>query len=184
MQMHKFVILAVADISKSLQNAKDDENIQQNQRNMSIAENDERDSNEPQWNRQTSPHGRLKFILKPQSTQNNTSNAEELISAFEYDGSIVKWSGIDQKSLVGCILQVNSPLDICRGILLLKASDCQVNAPNINMGVSSINNTDGSNAINRNTNIHLVENSYVDSGIDDELMAELFDAHNEEFTFD
>lgn len=169
--MNKFVILAVADISKSNQNIKDEGNqVNGNQRNMITVENEERDSSDSYWNRQTnSTQGRLKFILKPQSAHNE----QELVTAFEYDGSIVKRSGIDQKSLVGCILQVNSNLDICRGIILLTAAYCQVYSTNNAASTTHLNHTHSNNS-----------HTYADSGMDEELLAELFNGDDEAFTFD
>ena len=109
----KYLILAAGDISKSQNNSKIDGN-----RNITV-ETDE--INEPTWNRTSvSSNGCIKMILKPIDPP-----SENLITAFEFEGSVVKKSGFDEKSLVGCCLVVNNP-DVYRGILLLKAADCKI----------------------------------------------------------
>jgi hypothetical protein len=111
---YKYLILAVGDISKSQQN---NTRIDGN-RNITIETDD---TNEPIWNRTTfSSNGCMKLILKQIEPP-----TDDLITAFEFEGSVVKKSGLDLNSLIGCCLIVINP-DICRGILLLKASDCQV----------------------------------------------------------
>lgn len=125
----KYLILAVGDVSKSQQNTQTTGNV--NQRNITV-ETDE--INEPIWNRTiVGSNGCMKFILKQIEPP-----ADDLVTAFEFEGSVVKKSGLDPNSLVGCCLIVNNP-DICRGILLLKSSECHV--------IRHTNNTASNNVV-------------------------------------
>lgn len=112
----KYLILAIGDLSKSQKNPKIDN---ENHRNITV-EADE--INEPIWNRTSiSSNGCMKLILKQIEPP-----TDDLITAFEFEGSLQKTSGLDANSLVGCCLIIKNIPDICRGILLLKAFDCQV----------------------------------------------------------
>lgn len=152
----KYLILALGDLSKSQQNPKIDIVTH---RNITV-EADE--VNEPIWNRTSvSSNGCMKFILKPIEPP-----TDDLITAFEFEGSLMKKSGLDANSLVGCCLIVNNP-DICRGILLLKAFDCQIIRP-------MTNNTVYNGAVRNNST-----NGDID-GLGDDLIEQLLD---DDFSF-
>lgn len=158
----KYLILAGGDISKSQQNVtKIDGN-----RNITV-ETDE--VNEPIWNRSVaSSNGCMKFILKPIEPP-----TDDLITAFEFEGSVVKKSGLDANSLVGCCLIVNNP-DICRGILLLKASDCQIirlgNAvSNSNTGATTNTNVNITTTLNEPDDIDVLGDDLIEKLLDDDF---------------
>lgn len=152
----KYLILALGDISKSQQNQKNDNG---NHRNITV-EADE--VNEPIWNRASvSSNGCMKFILKPIEPP-----TDDLITAFEFEGSLVKKSGLDANSLVGCYLIVNNP-DICRDILLLKTVDCQI--------IRSMTNA---NVYNNNLNDDIIGDNI--DGLGDDLIEQLLD---DDFSF-
>jgi len=122
--MHKFVILAVRDISKSEFSESENLNTaaQRNITTDTATNENEAYSNNIFWNRPNFMNSKcLKFILKPLEPP-----SENLITAFEFDGSISGHSGASTSSLCGSILEVaEGPLDYCRGILLLHRKKCK-----------------------------------------------------------
>lgn len=194
--MTKFMILAVADMTKSLQTQKDESFAKNgNQRNMSIDADEQQSENIANWNRSSRNNsnqmGSLKLVLKPIDNEVNTN--KELITAFEYDGSLSKLSGPDQNSLVGCILEYNSDLDFSRDILLLKSSHCRLSK--INETTTYRRNTD-SHSINapaiNNADVQFsggnAESSFVnaidlDNFLDDGILDDLFDQDEDDLLF-
>ena len=145
--MHKFVILAVRDISKSefTENASLKTGAQ---RNITTDTNNENDNSTNYFNRNTVSSKCLKFILK----QINPPS-EDLITAFEFDGSVVPSSKIPLNSLCGSVIEISdSPLDFCRGILLLHSQKCKIR-------------TDVANS----------PNEFIDDQLDDDIIESLFD---------
>lgn len=158
----KCLILAAGDISKSQQN--NTKNERADHRNIVV------ETDEPTWNRtSTSSNGSIKYILKQIEPA-----SEELVTAFEFEGSISKNIGVDLNSIVGCCLVVDNP-DMCRGILLLKSSDCQIIRSNDSQINTNINRTSSSASVN------IINDITADmDDLGDDLIEELFD---DEFSF-
>ena len=182
MHSTKYLILAIGDLSKSQKNPRIDN---ENHRNI-IVEADE--INEPIWNRTSiSSNGCMKFILKQIEPP-----TDDLITAFEFEGSLMKKSGLDANSLVGCCLIVKNVPDICRGILLLKAFDCQIIRTMTNNTVynTAYDNTRNNTVYNTHDNTH--DNTVYDGtvynndpngdidGLGDDLIDQLLD---DDFSF-
>lgn len=158
----KYLILAAGDISKSQQNNTKNERV--DHRNIIV------ETDEPVWNRASaSTNGSMKFILKQIEPP-----AEDLITAFEFEGSVSKKSGLDSNSLVGCCLVVDNP-GLCRGILLLKSSECQIIRSNDSQIISNNNARSSSTSVNV---INDITGEIDDIG--DDLIEELF---NDAFSF-
>ena len=139
--MKHYLILAAADISKSQASASiSNSNTNSQHRNITIDSDEPSDTintynsnngyginnnNNNYYNNNTNftRNGSIKFILK----EIFPTESEELITAFEFDGRILKQPNIDPKTLVGKVLQVNTfSLDFSRGTLLLKCDECQI----------------------------------------------------------
>lgn len=117
--MRKYLILAVADVSKpQQQQISQFSNAQQQHRNITIDSDDPVDTRN--YN-QFSKSGSMKLILK----EIFPKASEELITAFEYEGRICNQPSVDPKSLVGKVLEVIGS-ESSRGILLLKSDQCQI----------------------------------------------------------
>lgn len=126
--MIKYLILAVADISKPQDSVHSNANTPTSNRNITI-DSDEQDSPSSSsatnhFNLKNSKNGSTKFILK----QVYPIVSEELITAFEYEGKL----DFDLKSVIGRILEVSEG-DFCRNILLLKSSKCKILGPDNNV---------------------------------------------------
>lgn len=132
--MKKYLILAAADISKAQQSTNASSSSQH--RNITIDSDEASSTSTYSYNNHsgsTTRNGSLKFILK----EIFPIESDELITAFEFDGRVVKQSNTDPSTLVGKVLQVNTlNLDTCRGILLLKCDECQIVGMPMDLGVN------------------------------------------------
>ena len=130
----KYLILAVGDISLSEKNSAKDERL--DYRNITV------ETDESIWNiTSAGANGSMKYILKQIEPA-----AEELITAFEFEGSVSKKIDLDYNSLVGCCLVVNNP-DVYRGILLLKSHECQIIRSNDSQIITTNNTTSSSSKV-------------------------------------
>lgn len=191
MTTNLFLVLAVRDICKSEfseketntntidnANANTNANNNTNNNNQRNIIRDEGFEGTNYWNRQSSSRC-LKFILKPINTKNsfekkatNSSNSDELLTAFEFNGLIAVPS-LNPKSLTGMFLEIRGSLDLCRGILLLQADKCSFKAANTDMIANTTTNAyTHTNHNHSNNRSSLVNDPIV---LDEDILNEMID---------
>lgn len=119
----QFNILACRDISKSEFSEAERQRAAQAQpgRTLLLDQDDNSNSTSNYFN--TTQKRCLKLVLQPLSQ----SDLPELLTAFEFAGSLPVAASASSDVLEGKILEIDSDrLDLARGILLLHSSQCKI----------------------------------------------------------
>jgi hypothetical protein len=133
---HRYVILAAKDISKSNFAQAEEIIAAKHASGRSLALDDAEEASPALQAKSHSATRCLKFVLCREGTTQNTE--AELICAFEYLGHIKLPSPTpgcpapfaDLSWLEGSVLEISTQtLEVARGVLLLKAGECCINAP-------------------------------------------------------